>query len=130
MKITTLDDGVMIPMNDEKGISRSLVGAADGARLVDVHVNVIKASVPPAPYHVHDVAENVYIILEGTAHAIVDGVHYMLKPRDVVFIPPGVPHAAGSTPDGPVTLIEIYAPVGKDYRRVPASTPIGAPDGE
>jgi mannose-6-phosphate isomerase-like protein (cupin superfamily) len=131
VKITTLSGGTERSMNDNKGVVRSLVGSEDGAGLVDVHVNTIKKGVPPAPYHYHEHAENVYIILEGTAEAIVDGVRYRLNPRDVVFIPPGVPHAAGSTDEGPVTLIEIYAPVGADYHVVePPAVVREAEDGE
>ncbi len=117
-KLTNLADGEPRPMNDDKGFVRSLIGPADGASMVDVHVNRLHPGIPPAPYHVHTNAENVYIVLEGEAEAIVDGTRYRLRKGDVVFIPPGVPHAAGSTDDGPVTLLEIYAPVGADYLRV------------
>lgn len=115
VKITSLSTGTERPMNDDKGIVRALVGPEDGAHAVDVHVNIIRKEAGPAPYHYHERAENVYIVLEGTAEAIVDGVTYHLNPHDVAFIPPGVPHAAGSAGAGPVTLIEIYAPAGADY---------------
>ncbi|MQA80074.1 MAG: cupin domain-containing protein [Streptosporangiales bacterium] len=129
VKLTSLTGGTERPMNDDKGIARDLVGAADGARNVDVHVNVIKPNTPPAPYHYHAHAENVYIVLEGTAEAIVGGERMRLNPHDVAFIPPGVPHAAGSTADGPVTMIEIYAPVGRDFHVVEPPPVVSPGDG-
>jgi len=105
-------------MKRDKGIAYDLVGLADGAENVDVHVNVLRADTPVAPYHFHAEAENVYIVLEGEADAIVDGERLRLKAMDVVFIPPGVPHAVGGAGVGPVTLIEIYAPAGQDFHLV------------
>lgn len=118
MKRTKLTEGATRPMNDNKGIVRSLVGPDDGAAAVDVHVNVINKEAGPYPYHYHEHAENVYVVLDGVAEAIVDGIIYRLEKDDVVFIPPGVPHAAGSAGEGPVTLLEIYAPAGKDFHRL------------
>lgn len=122
MKIISLSDGDERPMNDDKGVVRSLVGPADGAANIDLHVNVINAGARPYPYHYHEHAENIYIVLEGTARAIVDGTVYELGPHQVAFIPPGVPHAAGSSGDGPVTLLEIYAPAGRDFHRIEMPT--------
>lgn len=122
MKITSLWDGDERPMNDGKGVVRSLIGLDDGAANIDVHVNVINADAPPFPYHYHEHAENVYVVLDGTARAIVDGTVYELGPNQVAFIPPGVPHAAGSAGRGPVTLLEIYAPAGRDFHRLDMPT--------
>lgn len=118
VKLTSLTEGEERPMNDGKGFVRSLVGLQDGAKNVDVHINVIHAEAGPYPYHFHEYAENVYVVLDGTAAAIVDGVLHRLEKGDVAFIPPGVPHAAGSAGEGPVTLLEIYAPAGKDFHRL------------
>lgn len=115
MHITSLSTGPERPMNDGKGVARSLVGPHIGAHAVDVHLNIIKSEAGPAPYHYHEHAENVYIVLEGVAEAIVDGKTYRLGPHDVAFIPPGTPHAAGSAGLGPVTMLEIYAPAGTDF---------------
>ena len=128
MKLTKLSEGPTRPMNDDKGIVRQLIGPDDGARAIDVHVNVISKEAPAFPYHFHEHAENVYVVLEGTAEAIVDGVVYRLEKDDVAFIPPGVPHAAGSAGEGPVTLLEIYAPAGKDYHRLDMPTDLRRAD--
>ena len=118
VKVTSLFGPTPRTMKRDKGTAYDLVGAADGAERVDVHVNVLHADAPVAPYHFHAKAENVYIVLEGEADAIVDGEHLRLSPMDVVFIPPGVAHAVGGTGDGPVKLLEIYAPVGEDFHLV------------
>jgi mannose-6-phosphate isomerase-like protein (cupin superfamily) len=115
VKVTSLFGPTPRNMKRDMVTAYDLVGAADGANLVDVHVNVLHADAPVAPYHFHAKAENVYIVLEGEADAIVDGQRLRLSPMDVVFIPPGVPHAVGGTGEGQVKLIEIYAPVGQDF---------------
>ena len=118
VKITSLASAPERAMKNNKGRARDLVGLPDGALGVDVHLNVINSDTPVAPYHIHKKAENVYIILEGTAEAIIDGVRHQLTTDDVVFIPPGVPHAVGGGGEGPVKLIEIYAPAGSDFHLV------------
>lgn len=129
VKLTSLSDGEERPMNDDKGVVRSLVGPEDGARNIDVHVNIIRAEARPFPYHFHQNAENVYVVLDGVAEAIVDGVRHRLHKGDVAFIPPGVPHAAGSAGAGPVTLLEIYAPAGRDFHRLEMPSHIVDADG-
>ena len=121
VKITSLFGPAARQMKRDKGTAYDLVGVADGARRVDVHVNVLRPDAPVGPYHFHAEAENVYIVLEGEADAIIDGERFRLSPQDVVFIPPGVPHAVGGTGNGPVKLIEIYAPVGDDFHIVEGS---------
>lgn len=102
-------------MRYERGTTLHLVGPNDGASAIDLHINVINVDSGLGPYHYHEKAENVYIILEGRAEVIMDGERHFLEKDDVAFIPPGVPHAAGSAGDGPVTVLEIYAPAGKDF---------------
>lgn len=82
---------------------------------MDVHLNVINVDSGIGPYHYHERAENVYVVLEGVAEAVVDGQRYLLRQGDVAFVPPRVPHAAGSDGSGPVKVLEIYAPAGQDF---------------
>lgn len=118
MKMTTLFAGPTARMNDDKGDTYPLVGLADGARNVDVHVNVVNGDAPAFPYHYHETAENVFVVLDGVATLIVEGVRHHLRKDDVALIPPGVPHAVGGGGEGPVTLLEIYAPAGPDFHRL------------
>lgn len=117
-KLTTLSESEFQMMNDDKGVTRPLVGLGDGAEKVDVHLNVLKPGAPAHPYHYHERAENVYIVLEGTAELIIEGTVYLVEKDGVAFIPPGVPHAAGNAGDEPLTLLEIYAPAGHDFHRL------------
>lgn len=114
-RIGAIDSAEQTTMRFDRGITKHLAGLADGAEKVDVHINVINADSGVGPYHYHAVAENVYIVLEGAVEAIVDGVRHVLRAGDTAFIPPGVPHAAGSDGTGPATVIEIYAPAGRDF---------------
>ena len=102
-------------MRHERGVTQHLVGPRDGANKVDAHINRISQDSGIGPYHYHEKTENVYIVLDGVVEAVVDGKQYYLVTDDVVFIPPGVPHAAGSAGFGPATVLEIYAPTGSDF---------------
>lgn len=89
-----------------------------GAQNIDLHINVLNVDSGPGPYHFHAKSENVYVVLDGTVWAIVEGEKYVLKEGDVIFIPPGVKHAAGNGGDVPARVMEIYAPPGPDFNIV------------
>ena len=95
-----------------------LVDADIGAREVDLHLNTINPGTPPGPYHLHRQVENVYYVLEGTASLRLDGVDHTVAPGQAVFIPRGVPHSVHNAGEGPLRLLEIYAPVDVDYVEV------------
>lgn len=118
-RIIDIADAATRPLRADRGTQLRLVGPEDGAANLDVHINVINADSGPGPYHVHEHAENVYIVLEGTVEAVVDGVRHRLGPDQVAFIPPGTPHSAGSDGSGPARVIEIYAPAGTDFHILP-----------
>lgn len=117
-KIMRISDATAKPLRWDRGMMHHLVGPDDGAEKVDVHINVINTDSGIGPYHYHEKAENVYIVLDGVAEAVVDGRRFFLVKDDVAFVPPGVPHAAGSAGFGPATVIEIYAPAGRDFHIV------------
>ncbi len=96
-----------------------LVDADIGAHDVDLHLNTVNPGTPPGPYHLHDRVENVYYVLEGTARLRLDGVDHDVTPGQAVFIPRGVPHSVHNPGDGPLRLLEIYAPVDVDFIEVP-----------
>ncbi|MGH9543650.1 MAG: cupin domain-containing protein [Terriglobales bacterium] len=45
------------------------------------------------PYHIHEYSEAA-TVLSGTASLLVEGRSYLLRPRDCIHIPKGVPHSA------------------------------------
>ncbi|HEX4995489.1 MAG TPA: cupin domain-containing protein [Methylomirabilota bacterium] len=50
-----------------------------------------------AEVHVHEVAENLYYILQGKGIVELDGVRHVVEPHMVVHIPPGVRHGIFNT---------------------------------
>lgn len=121
-------DADRVPLRDNRGTMYRLIGPDDGARNVDVHINEIDAGARPRkPLHYHADAESIYMVLEGVAEAIVGDDTFVLHPNEVLFIPPGVYHAPGSAGDGPVRLLEIYAPPGADFHFAPRNAVKGAP---
>lgn len=95
-----------------------LVDAGIGAKQVDLHLNTINPGTPPGPYHLHRQVENVYYVLEGRGVIRINGVDHHVEPGQAVFIPPDVPHSAHNDGDGPLRLLEIYAPVNVDFVEV------------
>src|SRR3989304_3382576 len=95
VKVMRIEDAPVKIRRWDRGKTLRLVDEADGAKNVDVHINLINIDSGPGPTHYHAKAENIYIVLEGTVEAIVEGKKYRLGPREGAFIPPGVPHAAG-----------------------------------
>ncbi|MCH2115879.1 MAG: cupin domain-containing protein [Pirellulales bacterium] len=57
----------------------------------------------------HEVAEEFYHVLSGTAEAILDGSTYPLKPGDFLRLPPGTKHAF-VTGDQPLEMLDIHVP--------------------
>jgi mannose-6-phosphate isomerase-like protein (cupin superfamily) len=79
---------------------------------------VINVDSGPGPYHYHERAENIYIVLEGLVEVMIEGTRHVLRKDDVAFIPPGLRHYAGNAGDTPAKVIEIYAPAGTDFHIV------------
>jgi len=128
--VFNLADAPTRPMRFDRGTLIALVGEAEGARNVDVHINVLNVDSGPGPYHFHEHAENVYIVLEGSLGVVIEGTQHVLERDDVAFIPPGLRHSAGNAGTVPARVIEIYAPVGSDFHFVdkqPATTSAGPP---
>ena len=67
VKITGLRDGAVTPLNDDKGVTYSIIGPPDGAEMMDLHLNVVRPHTPAFPLHVHDDVENAYVVLSGRA---------------------------------------------------------------
>jgi len=115
VKVMRVADAPVKLMRWNRGKTLRLVDEADGARNVDVHINLINVASGPGPTHYHARAENIYIVLEGAVEAVVEGKSYRLAPGDVAFIPPGVRHSASNCGGTVARVIEIYAPPGEDF---------------
>jgi mannose-6-phosphate isomerase-like protein (cupin superfamily) len=108
--IVNLDDARRVPMGG-RGETVPLVNAEMGATALDVHVNILRPAGPDGQYHYHPRSENVYFVLKGTGRFVAEGTEYLLRERDVVFIPAGVKHSLSARGDGELVLVEIYAPL-------------------
>jgi glyoxylate utilization-related uncharacterized protein len=95
VKVMRIEDAPVRVMRWDRGKALRLVDEADGAK-----------------------AENIYVVLEGTVEAIVQGKKFRLGPGEVAFIPPGVRHQAGNCGDTVARVLEIYAPAGEDFHIV------------
>lgn len=105
-------------MRFNRGVMHRLVDPDIGAANIDLHINVLNVDSGPGPYHYHANSENVYIVLEGTIWAIIEGEKHVLEKDDVLFIPPGTKHSAGNGGSVPARVIEIYTPPGPDFNIV------------
>jgi mannose-6-phosphate isomerase-like protein (cupin superfamily) len=113
--IKSFSDAAEQAMDLGRGISRLLVGPDEGIDSIDLHVNELIPGGGLGNYHYHARAHNVYLVLEGTMEAVIDGRWYLLPENGVAVIPAGVPHAAGNAGDTLARIIEVYAPAGKDF---------------
>lgn len=63
------------------------------------------------PFHSHNCEESV-VLMEGEAILDIDGLEYQLKPHDVTYIPPNVPHRfRNRSKTKPMKILWIYATV-------------------
>ena len=63
------------------------------------------------PFHSHNCEESV-VLMEGNAILDIDGLEYTLKPHDVTYIPPNVPHRFRNvSKTEPMKILWIYANV-------------------
>jgi mannose-6-phosphate isomerase-like protein (cupin superfamily) len=66
-------------------------------------------------YHVHEHAENIWIVTQGTLEAIIGGVRYIVQEGELIFMPSGVPHATGNPGEIDMFAVEIYCPPSEHY---------------
>jgi quercetin dioxygenase-like cupin family protein len=81
-------------------------------------LQVIRAHMSPGadfPIHSH-VQEQIIVVLEGALEFDVDGQTQVVRPGQVIHIPPEVPHGGRVHGDEPVVTIEAFHPVRTDFR--------------
>ena len=109
VRVTNLDTAPIKEMKNDRGYDRLLVEGDQGEALNIYYVN-LKPGRGLGPYHYHENSENLYVVLSGKIEAVIDGVRYILGPRDVVFIPKGARHQTGNAGEEPAEALEVYAP--------------------
>lgn len=81
-----------------------------GAQKIDYRISAYQ----PMAYverHAHKVQEQVYHVLEGEGLMEIDGKKQVVRKNDIVFIPPGVPHAIENSGIGDLTFIVATTPM-------------------
>jgi len=80
-----------------------------GSRQIDYRISTYQ----PMAYverHSHKVQEQVYHVLDGEGMMEIADQHRVVRKHDVIFIPPGVPHAIRNTGLGALTFIVVTTP--------------------
>jgi mannose-6-phosphate isomerase-like protein (cupin superfamily) len=63
-----------------------------------------------AEVHVHDIAENIYYILQGKGIVELDGERHLVEPHTVIHVPPGVRHGIFNTGLEDLLFIVVASP--------------------
>ena len=63
-----------------------------------------------AEVHVHEIAENIYYILQGRGIVELDGEKHLVEPHMVIHIPPGVRHGIFNTGLEDLVFVVVASP--------------------
>ena len=77
------------------------------------HEQVVLMTIPPGSEigeEVHPDTDQVLVIVDGTAEAIIDGGRSALGAGDLVLVRAATQHNVVNTGDGPLRLFTVYAP--------------------
>jgi mannose-6-phosphate isomerase-like protein (cupin superfamily) len=105
------------------------LGRGQSERLVEtsglvVHLVTINPSSGTGPLHIHEAAQNTYLVLQGMLVVALGNASLTLTEGDAVFVPAGEPHATQNATAEPVRLLAIYdALVDDDFVIVSPSLP-------
>jgi mannose-6-phosphate isomerase-like protein (cupin superfamily) len=84
-----------------------------GSRQIDYRISTYQ----PMAYvqlHSHKAQEQVYHVLEGEGLMEIDGKRQVVRKHDVIFLPPGVPHAIQNSGVGDLTFIVVTTPINDE----------------
>jgi len=80
-----------------------------GSKQIDYRISTYR----PMAYverHSHQVQEQVYHVLEGEGLMEIGDDRQVVRKHDVIFIPPGIPHAMYNTGLGDLTFVVVTTP--------------------
>jgi quercetin dioxygenase-like cupin family protein len=100
--------GDVDPVEADFGRMRWLL---DGDRAPGTHMTLGEVTINSGhknPLHVHDNAEEVLYLIDGTLEHRVGDEVFHLEAGDVIRVPAGVPHDARSVGDGPAKMVVAY----------------------
>jgi mannose-6-phosphate isomerase-like protein (cupin superfamily) len=92
-------------------LSKALVHPyTTGSRQLDYRISTY-APMAFVERHAHKVQEQIYHVLDGEGLMEIGDKKTVVRKHDVVFLPPGVPHAIQNTGLGDLTFIVVTTPV-------------------
>jgi mannose-6-phosphate isomerase-like protein (cupin superfamily) len=112
--VVDIDKCRTVDLPHGRGKSIKLFDPSNHTKNVDVHINILNPGVTKGAIHYHKNIENVYVVLEGEGRILdKDGKEYKIRAGQAVFMKPGEPpdtHEIYNTGNGPLRLVEVYAP--------------------
>jgi mannose-6-phosphate isomerase-like protein (cupin superfamily) len=81
-----------------------------GSRHLDYRISMYQ----PMAYvalHAHKVQEQIYHVLEGEGLMQIDGKKHVVRKHDVIYLPPGIPHAIENSGLVDLVFLVVTSPV-------------------
>ena len=81
-----------------------------GSRHLDYRISMYQ----PMAYvelHAHKVQEQIYHVLEGEGLMDIDGKRHVVRKHDVIYLPPGIPHAIENSGLVDLIFLVVTSPV-------------------
>ena len=114
--LTRVDAAPRRDLRGGRGSTVELVGASSGSAKLHVFHVTIEPATEPGPYHLHQHAQNVYIVLRGQLEVAVPGGTESVEVGGAITIPAGVPHATHNPGTEPTAMLAIYdRPTSQDF---------------
>lgn len=118
--ITAIASAPKKEMSNDRGVNHIMVDESVGLGNLFIQVQEFREGAAFGKYHYHEHSDNVFMVLDGTLKAVVDGETHLLNAGDLLFIPAGAAHKATNGGSGTVRALEIYAPpAGSDSHPAP-----------
>jgi len=100
---------------DPGGTITLLADAADTGGLLSAHRSTFAAGGTGAPPHTHHDAGELFLVLDGALRVLVDEDVEVLRTGDLLFVPPGVPHAFEAAPGHAAEVLFVLAPARERF---------------
>ncbi|MCM3626716.1 cupin domain-containing protein [Paenibacillus glycanilyticus] len=93
--------------------------------IVDAIIYATDGDVNGPPIHIHQRTDEIFRILEGTAHIYLEGEEFDAVAGDVVVIPKGKAHTFANFSDTPLHMQATFIPAGEEqsFKEVIGKTP-------
>lgn len=99
------------PPGHHSSISQYLVGREEFGAGIEVRMSRCAPGGEVAT-HVHEVAEHVYVFLEGSGFVTNDHVEYPVSSQMVLFVPPATEHSVRAVGEADLVFLVVTSPSG------------------